>query len=178
MKKKSLNFMNRLELAIFKNSPEGYVPISSTIMLSTIIAAIVSIVIIFFLQMFNADKSAGEITLVVAFSLAFLFCGYIFNKSARVLPSTPSKLYLAIYALLLFGLSSLLFIWIMVWVVIIAVALFVIWIIIKSSSSNSGNKKRIRVHYKDGSSEEMVENGKGVLGETFYKGESGHTHVE
>lgn len=116
--------------------------------------------------------------IAVIFSIGLLFCGYIFNRSAKMLPTTASKVYLGLYALALFGLCSLLFIWIMVWVVIIAIALFVFWIIIKGTSSNSGNKKQIRVHYQDGSSEEMEEDGKGIFGEVHYKGESGRTHVE
>lgn len=177
MKKLSLNFLNRMELAIFKNAPEGYAPISSTIGLSTLAAAVLSIVIIFFLQMFNADKSTGEITLSIIFGIALLFCGYLFNKSAKALPDTASKVYLGLYALFLFGLCSLLFIWIMVWVVIIAVALFVFWIIVKGTSSN-GNKKRIRVRYQDGTTEDMVSTGKGICGETYYEGEQGGKHVE
>lgn len=178
MKKISLNFMNRLELAIFRNRPEGYAPISSTIALSTLVAALLSIVIIFFLQMFNADKSTGEITLGIIFGIALLFSAYTFNKSAKTLPTTASKVYLALYSLVLFGLCSLLFIWLMVWAVVIAIALLVFWFIIKGTSGSSKGKKKIRVHYNDGTSEEMTESGRGTLGETYYKGEQGGTHVE
>lgn len=178
MKKLSLNFLNRLETKILQGVPEASAPVSSTIATATLVAATLSIVTIFILQMFNVDKSAANIVLGVTFGLAFLFSAYICYQATKPIPATGGKIALYAYALVLFGICSLFFIWLMVWVVIIIVGLLVLWMILKATTSSSGNKKSIRVHYSDGTTEDMVEDGKGICGETYYKGDKGGTHVE
>lgn len=179
MKKASLKFLNSLERKIFKSSPENYEPISSTVAMSALIAAFVSIIIIFILQMTNADKESATIVLSIAFGLAFLYSAYITYKSMECLSSTGHKVGLVAYALILFAVCSMLFIWLAVWAMIITLVLLVGWIILKVAfPTKSGGKKRIRVNYGDGTSEDMVEDGRGITGETYYKGEKGGTYVD
>lgn len=178
MKKISLNFLNRLELAIFRNMPEGYTPLSSRVALSTLAAAVVSLILIFIMQMFNVDKSAGEITLAVIFGVAFLYSGYVCYRTIDNVPSVGQKIALSVYALVLFAVCALAFIWLMVWVMIIAICIAAVWLVLKVTSSDSKNKKRIRAHYSDGTTEEMTESSRGMLGETYYEGERGGKHTE
>lgn len=128
--------------------------------------------------MFDVDKSAANIVLGIAFGLAFIFSAYICYEATKHLTTTGGKVALSAYTLVLFGLCSLFFIWLMVWVVIIVVGLLVLWLILKAISGGSNNKKGVRAHYSDGTTEDMVEDGKGICGETYYKGDKGGTHVE
>ena len=177
MKKMSLNFLNRFERMIFKNKTERYPAVSSSIAMSCLIAATASILIIFGLQMANADKSLGEITFCVMFGIALLYAGYVVYKSLKLITSITEKIWLSIYSIILFSICSIAFIYLVMWVLIITLALFIFWVILKVASPSSGGKK-IRVHYNDGTTEDMEETGKGILGETYYSGDKGGSRVE
>lgn len=178
MKNFSLNFLNRLELIVFRSFPEEYLPVSSVVAMSTLVAAFASIIVIFFLQMFNASPDWANIVLSIVFGLAFLYDARLTYKSMECLPSTGNKIALAAYVLALFALCSVLFIWLAVWVMVIALVVLVCWIILKVAFPDSGGKKRVTAHYSDGTTEEMTEDGKGICGETYYKGDRGGTYVD
>lgn len=179
MKKVSLKFLNRLEQAIFRNFPENYQPVSSIVAMSALIAAFASIIVIFVLQMVNASEESATIVLSAAFGLAFLYSAYKTFKAMNCLSSVGAKISLAAYVFTLFAVCAFLFIWLAVWAVMIALVLLVGWIILKAAfGSSSSGKKRIKVRYGDGTTEEMEEDGKGICGETYYKGENGGTYME
>lgn len=178
MKKPSFQFLNRLERALFKKFPEAYRPVSSHVGISVLLAAFASIVVIFFLQMFNAPESSATVVLGIAFGLAFLYSANTFYQATACLPAMGNKIALAAYVLVLFGACSLLFIWLAVWVMVIALVVFAGWIILKVAFPDSGGKKRATAYYSDGTTEEMTEDGKGICGETYYKGDRGGTYVD
>lgn len=177
MKKLSLNFLNGLELAVFRTFPEEYRPVSSVVAMSALVAAFASIIVIFFLQMFNASPDWANIVLSVAFGAAFLYSARLTYKAVECLPSTGNKIALATYVLVLFGACSLLFIWLAVWAMVIALVVLVGWIILKVAFPNSGGK-RATAYHSDGTTEELTEDGKGICGETYYKGDRGGTYVD
>lgn len=178
MKKLSLNFLNRLELAAFRSFPEEYRPVSSVVAMSTLVAAFASIIVIFFLQMFNASPDWANIVLGIAFGLAFLYDARLIYKAMECLPSTGNKIALAAYAIALFALCSFFFIWLAVWVMVIALVVLVCWIILKVAFPDSGGGKRATAYHSDGTTEELTEDGKGICGETYYKGDRGNTYVD
>lgn len=170
--------MNRFERAIFRNFPETCTPVSSVVCISTLLAAFASIIVIFFLQMFNLPERSATVVLSVAFGLAFLYSAYSACKAMECLLSVGNKIAFAAYALALFGVCSFLFIWLAVWVLVIALVLLVGWIILKVAFPDSGGRKRVTAYYSDGTTEEMTEDGKGICGETYYKGDKGGTYVD
>lgn len=174
MKKISFNFLNRLELKIFGNYAGDYAPVSGTVALSALAAAVVSMVVIFILQMINADPLTGKIVLGCAYGAAFLFSAWKAYKVMCGLPSAGLKAGLLAYVLVLFGVCALLFLYLVIWAIIIAIALFVLWLILKGSSSG----QRGTITYSDGSSESIRSSGKGITGETYYESESGRTFVD
>lgn len=179
MGKLSFNFLNRMERMICTGCPQTCPPASSFIAVSTLAAAVVSLIVIFVLQMFNVDKAAGEIVLGVCFGAAFLLSARRVWGIVAQTPSMGAKVGMTVYALVLFGVCALAFIYLMIWAIIITVGGLILWLILKVTMGDSGRSgKRIRAHYNDGSSEEMVEEVKGFCGETYYKGDSGRTHVE
>lgn len=177
MKKPSLKFMNRLEQAIFKNYADAYTAVSATVTWSALIAAFASIIVIFFLQMFNADESSATVVLSIAFGLALIFSGYTAYKAMVCLPTIGAKIGLGAYVLVLFAICSFLSIWLAVWVVIIALVILVVWVILKLAFPNSKGKKRYTVYYSDGTSESAEEDGRGICGEQYVKTESGENHI-
>lgn len=173
MKKILFHFLNRLELKFFGNYDGNYAPVSGAVALSALAAAVVSMVVIFILQMVNADPETGKIVLGCAYGAAFLFSAWRTYKVMCGLPSTGMKAGLAAYVLFLFCVCALLFLYLVMWAIIIAVALFILWLILKGSGQGSG-----RVTYSDGSSESIRSTGKGITGETYYESESGRTFVD
>lgn len=178
MKKLSLNFLNGLEQAVFRSFPKEYRPLSSVVAMSALVAAFASIIVIFFLQMFNASPDWANIVLSIAFGLAFLYSARLTYKAVECLPTTGNKIALGAYVLVLFGACSLLFIWLAVWVMIIALVVLVCWIILKVAFPDSGGGKRATAYHSDGTTEELTEDGKGICGETYYKGDRGGTYVD
>ncbi|MCC8188949.1 MAG: hypothetical protein LIP08_16000 [Bacteroides sp.] len=177
MKKISLNFLNRFERFIVKSHEDAYVPVSASIASGVLAAAVVGIVLVFLLQMFNADSSLGVAVLGTAFGAVLLYAAYKVYKAMAYLPTTGAKLKLAAYALVLYGITAFVFFYLVMWALIIVLMVGVCLLILKYALGSSGGK-RGRVYYSDGTSEEVVEDGTGICGETYYKSESGRTHVE
>jgi|GEM_PF-1492029 len=177
MKKISFNFLNRFEQFILKNRSEEYAPVSSSIAVAALVGAIVGVLGVFVLQMTNSDESLGAVILSVAFGGVFLYSAYKVYKSMAHLPEVGGKVGLAVYAFVLFSVTSLAFLFLVMWALIIALVIGVCLLILKFALGSSGGSKG-RVYYNDGTSEEVVEDGKGICGETYYKSESGRTHVE
>jgi|GEM_PF-6136450 len=64
--------------------------------------------------------------------------------------------------------------------IIVVVALVFLWLVLKFIDFGSGSKRRKgTAYYSDGTSEEVEETGRGILGERYYKGkDSGNEFVE
>lgn len=66
---------------------------------------------------------------------------------------------------------SVIFIGILIFV---AMAFAVLWLVLKLTGSSNSSGEKVTAHYSDGSSEEVEQTGKGILGERYYRGkESG-----
>ncbi len=182
--KLSLKFLNRWENSIFKTYSESHQPISSFVATTVMYASGASVVSLFIMQMCNTQKSTQDTVVGSIIGIVFLITAYKVYRVIKNFRTIGSKIGFTAYILLLFGISTCIFVTLASIALMIVLALLAIWLVFSligsdSSSGGSGKKKKINVRYSDGTSEDMEEDGRGILGETYYKNKnSGNTYVD
>lgn len=176
----SLNFLDRWEYAIFGKYNNAHVPVSKTTAKYSLGAAVVAILVVFVMQIFNVGEEYAGAILGVIGGLGLLLVGRKAYKQLALLASTGSKIGYAAYVLAVFAITLFVSFYLVLWTLIIALVLVVAYFILVYGfgDGNSSGKKRFRKHYSDGTSEDFEEDGRGILGETYYKGNRGGTHTE
>lgn len=178
--KLSFNFLNRWETAIFKNPSNSYKPISAFVAKTVLYMAAALVLSVFVLRMFGTDIKFVETIAGVAIGGVFLYVGYKTYLLIKDFPTTGLKIGFAAYVLFLFLACTAIFLTLVSYVFMLVLAILLGLFIFKYViGGGSKGKKRIRVHYADGTSEEMEEVGRGPCGDTDYKSPtSGRTHRE
>jgi peptidoglycan/LPS O-acetylase OafA/YrhL len=179
--KLSFNFLNRWESALFGKYGESHVPVSKTIALYAFATAVVSVGVIFIMQMIDISDTIIGVAFGIIGIAALVLAGMKVYRPLQQLSSIGVKIGYAAYMLALFGIIFLVSFYLVMWVLIIALCLVAAYFILVYGVGNgpSKGKKKGRMYYRDGSSEEAEETGRGVLGETYYQGkDSGNTYVD
>lgn len=178
--KLSLNFLNRWENALFKKYNEEHDPVSAYIAKSILYVALATVVIAFIMQMFAASTENQELFLSVIIFGVLAWSMYKAYPRISSFSTVGVKIGYTIYILILFNVCAALFISLASLALMLVLGILVIWFVLKLvGDGSSKGKKKIRVHYNDGSSEEMEEDGRGILGERYFKNkESGNTYVD
>ena len=175
----SFNFLDRWEYAIFKQYNEAHAPVSKSAAGYAFYAAAAAIIIVFALQIFSVEEYSAIILGIIGVITLLLVVRKTY-KQLTLLSSTGSKIGYGVYILTLFLITLFVSFYLVMWALIIAICLFIAYFILVYGigDGNSSGKKRFRKHYSDGSSEEFEEDGRGILGETHFKGDRGNTHIE
>jgi hypothetical protein len=172
---KQLSFLDRWEYRLLKKYNADHQPVASFVTVTILIACFAAVIAVFVMQM--ADVK-GVVTdyLPAAFILAaLLIAGWKVYKPLMALPLIGTKIAFAAAILLLFGILTPIFIMLSSLVLILALIVLVLWIVLLATGGGGGGrKKKAKIRYSDGREEDAEESGKGILGETYYKGkESG-----
>ncbi len=178
--KVSLHFLDRWENSIFKKYNENHIPISSFVATCVLCAAIVTVVTLFIMQMCGAQESTQETVILCVNGCAFLLTAYKLYQSVKNFPEVGTKVGYIAYILFFYAISTTIFMALATIAMMLVLIVLVLWIILMFIGGGSDDKKKkIKVHYNDGTSEEMEENGRGVCGETYYKNkDSGNTYKD
>ena len=162
--KVSFKFLNRWESFIFDNNSEKeFVPVSSFMAVTIIIAAFVMVITFFIITAFNNGSNADIIIAAsIIFGIALLIIIGKAFRNFKVLTSIGMKVGYAAYILALSAICACFFTWLAGGFVM----LLVFWAVLKSIFSD---KKKGRIHYDNGTSEEATIE-KGLMGETYYTG--------
>lgn len=169
-----LNFMSRLDSAIFKNFNPNHRPVTGVTSVYSLVGGAIISLVVFVLQMFSANDTLIE---VVASIGVLALLGWIIKMSLASITAfatwTPRILY-GLYIVVLFGICFM----IAMWLVVIALLLLLLWGMAKIFFSGSSGKSKARVRYGDGTESEARETGKGICGETYYEDDRGNTFVK
>lgn len=134
-----LNFLNKLEFAIFKHFNPEHQSVTGKTVVNTMIGGTILSLIVFFMQMVAKNDTA--INVVAGIGLIALF-GWAFMYSFDTLKAFPSWVGRILYGLYILFLTSIAFM-IAMWLVVIALTGLVIYGVFKiffSSGSSSKSK--------------------------------------
>ena len=172
--KLSFKFLNRWENSIFEStSDEGFAPVSAFVAGTILVSAFVMNITFFVIMaMYNGNEKSVIVAAAIIFGIALLIVAGKAFRNFRAFTSVGTKAGYTAYILALFVICGGLF----TYLVAAFIMLYLLWIVIKAMLG--GGKKKGRIVYDDGSSEEAsVE--KGLMGETYYKGkESGDEYMK
>jgi hypothetical protein len=177
--KLSINFLNRWEYAALKKYNAEHTPVAKTVVSYAAATAVVSVIVMFVVNLFT-DKSEVFTVLLGVFAVSGLVAsGLKTLSSLKLLSSVVVKIVYAAVMLALYAAVFWLAMILAVWTLIIAICLVIFYFILVYGYGNGRSGGKATMHYSDGSSEEAEMTGKGVLGETYYKGkDSGNTFID
>lgn len=184
--KVSLNFLDRWEHSIFRRYNGEHIPFSSLMFKIVLGMTFIVACAIVIPQVFGVDKKIPDIIAYIVFGSCFLYVCYKIYLGIRPLPEILPKIGYGAYILGFFLLTSYVFFIISAFLVLILLVLLGIFLVLMilsfaagGSSSSSRGKKSVTVHYNDGTSDKMDEEGRGICGETYYRSkDTGNTYVD
>jgi hypothetical protein len=178
---KWFNFLDRWEYAIFKKYNENHSPVSKFVATACFYGAILFAIAVVIIQF--AVKSADKADLLSSSIYTTIGCLFAITalklyRPLMALAGTKPRIFFAVYVLLLMAILASAFMMLAATLVFVFIIVLVIGFMLYLMYPPESNGKKT-IHYSDGTSEEAEKTGRGILGETYYKGkESGREFVE
>lgn len=157
-----LNFLNKLETAIFKNFNPNHESKTGSTLCTAFIASVVFCLIIFVCQMCNVSETILNIIAGVGLAAIYGYVLYVSLDNIKAFDGVGGKIVFILYLIVLTGLTF----YISMWATLIVLAGLVLLGIFKVFFAP---KKQGVIRYSDGTEEEAdVETG--ILGEKTFTG--------
>ncbi|MDR1887115.1 MAG: hypothetical protein LBQ70_04290 [Prevotellaceae bacterium] len=128
--KMSFNFLNQFEYFLFKKYNENHVPVSKTAAFYALVAAVAVVVIVFIMQMINADETVFYVIGGIICGIGLLLSGLKAFPQFQLLTDTIGKITYAVYLPVWYAIIFLLAVYLAVWALIIALVLVVAYFIL------------------------------------------------
>ncbi len=178
--KLSLNFLDRWENGIFKKYDENHEPVSSFVATTVLCSSFATVLTIFIMKLFGSEEATRNVVSEIIIGCSFLLTVWKSYWPVVSFPTIGAKVGFGAYILLIFGISTGLFVTLASIVLIVFLGFLALWLVsLLLGGSDSSSGKKYTARYSDGSSEELDEDGSGPTGEKFYKGkDTGNQFVE
>lgn len=126
---------------------------------------------------FIDQRDLTEMLPTVGLGVTLIASGIFLYGTLRYFNSIGSKIFRALYVIVLNAIGCAMGFIVGVWAILLAVVAGIIWILLKMvfGDSDSSSKSR-RVVLEDGT--ELRSSGRGITGEQFYTGDDGHTYTD
>jgi hypothetical protein len=189
-----LDFLNEWESSIFKKYNPNLRPVSKSVVSWLIgMATVFTIAAVVLLLEITSLTASPPVLMYILFGIGLITAGFIAFRQWRSFPGWGAKLGYAGYIigatsviLLITAALPHLLIWLVIllmWLLFLAVAILIIWAVLKamfSSESSGGSSRKVKIKNPDGTTfENATKDGRGVLGETYYKGdETGRQYID
>lgn len=157
--KLSLNFLDKMDYAIFKKLDENHQPASVFALKQAFWSFLSLMVVVFLVQMFVKNKDTEEAILGVLLCGVLVYLFYSLRKPILAFHCWWKGLLYSLYLLFMFYVVFQLSMWVFFLMMAAAVLFLIYWIFLKPKSGIA------TVTYKDGTSEKIKVHGMGALGD-------------
>lgn len=165
-----LNFINKLDNAIFARFNPNHEPVSGKLIVNAFIGGAIVSLIVFIMQMTSVSNDTLNAVAGVLLLALFAYIGKLCLPTVKAFDGWGAKIGYSVYmAVLTFGAFYL-----AMMLVVVALLLLFLYVVGKIFFGGGSKKsKKWKVTHADGTEEEAEETGKGICGETYIRTKDG-----